>query len=120
MLVRILEGSGSTIKLPDMREGVVPLEPVRFTFNERGRSVTLVQFPVTLGYAITDYKCQGSTYKGPLVLEPKRTTGGPCFYDSIFLIFRFHRFPTRVRHRNIFNIDMASLLNFFNFLQYRL
>jgi len=76
MLVRVLEGPGSTIKLPDMREGVVPLEPTRFTFNERGRSVTLIQFSVTLRYAITDYKCQGSTYKGPLVLDLKKPDNG--------------------------------------------
>ena len=76
MLVRVLEGPGSTIKLPDMQEGVVPLEAIRFTFNECGRSVTPVQFLVTLGYAITDYKCQGSTYKGSLVLNLKKPING--------------------------------------------
>ena len=85
MLVRILEGPGSTIKLPDMREGVVPLEPVRFTLNERGRSVTLVQFPVTLGYVITDYKCQGSTYKGPLVLDLKKPNNGSSPAASAYI-----------------------------------
>ena len=52
--------------------------------------------------------------------EPKRTTGHPCFHNYIFLIFGFRHFPARVRHWNIFNIDIASLLDFFNFLRCRL
>lgn len=72
MLVRIVEGPGSDIQLSDLPTGVVPLTPVKFTVNEKGRSVTLLQFPVTLGYAITDYKCQGSTYKNILVLDLRK------------------------------------------------
>ena len=76
MLVRIIEGPGSDVKLPDLPRGVVPLTPVKFTVNEKGRSVTLLQFPVTLGYAITDYKCQGSTYNNILVLDLRKPGDG--------------------------------------------
>jgi PIF1-like helicase len=76
MLVRIVEGPGSDVQLPNLAKGVVPLTPVKFTVNEKGRSVTLLQFPVTLGYAITDYKCQGSTYKNMLVLDIRRPGDG--------------------------------------------
>lgn len=76
MLVRVLEGPGSDVQLPDLPIGVVPLTPIKFTVNEKGRSVTLLQFPVTLGYAITDYKCQGSTYKNTLVLDLRKPGDG--------------------------------------------
>lgn len=76
MLVRIVEGPGSEVQLPDLPQGVVPLAPVKFTVNEKSRSVTLLQFPVTLGYAITDYKCQGSTYKNILILDLRKPGDG--------------------------------------------
>jgi hypothetical protein len=36
MLVQIVEGPGSEVKLPDLPRGVVPLAPVKFTVNEKG------------------------------------------------------------------------------------
>jgi hypothetical protein len=66
MLVRILEDPGSDFHFSDeVPAGVVPLKPVTFTYHDPSikQSVKLAQFPVTLSYSITDYKCQGSTFK---------------------------------------------------------
>ena len=63
MLVKVFHDPGFTISLPGLPTGVIPLEVAKFTYYEphRGR-VTLEQFPVTLAYVITDFKCQGKTF----------------------------------------------------------
>jgi hypothetical protein len=63
------------------REGlppnVVALDNERFTFNAgHHRSVTIRQFPVTLAFVITDYKCQGQTYQFVLADLKKPIRGG--------------------------------------------
>jgi len=80
MLVRVLEGPGSEITLPGLPPGVVPIEPITFRFSDHGRYVRLSQFPVTLGYTITDYKCQGSTFGDIIILDLKkpRIGGSPA------------------------------------------
>src|SRR5205814_5224426 len=64
MLVKV---PGKEFKFGQFSVGVFPLETSTLTFEVRRgrkvvRSVTFQQFPVTLAYAITDYKCQGETY----------------------------------------------------------
>ena len=52
------------------------IEPAEFRHSERdGKYVKLVQFPFTLAYAITDYKCQGLTFEWVIVDLKKPTTG---------------------------------------------
>lgn len=42
----------------------MPIWPESFKYNEgHGRWARLRQFPVTLAYAITDFKCQSQTYE---------------------------------------------------------
>jgi hypothetical protein len=69
MLVKIRDGPTSEVILPGLPQGVVPMEPVEFTYREAGRKyneqggwVKLLQFAATLADAITDYKAQESTY----------------------------------------------------------
>ena len=76
MLVRIPVGPGSDFQIsPAYPVGVVPLEPVEFTFDDHGRKVKLRQFPVTLGYTLTDYKCQGSTFPGNVIVDLYKPSG---------------------------------------------
>jgi len=57
MLVKVNDGLGiSVLGLPP---SVVPIAPIRFTYRVGPHKyVKLLQFPVTLAYAITDFKCR--------------------------------------------------------------
>ena len=92
MLVKIKDGPAKEVQLPGMPRGVVPLEPIEFTyreagrrFNRQGKWVTLLQFPATLAYAITDYKVQGGTYSEPIVVDLKRPDRGGSSYASPYV-----------------------------------
>jgi hypothetical protein len=75
MLVKLPEGKNS-IQIPGLPPHVVPLEPVQFRYSAgHGRYAKLRQFPVTVGYAITDFKCQGQTFDWIRVDLKKPPTG---------------------------------------------
>ena len=66
-----------TFQISGLPPNVAPIEPILFRHNAgHGRSVRLRQFPVTLAYAITDYKCQGQTYDW-LCVDIKKPNLGP-------------------------------------------
>jgi len=68
MLVKLVHDPGIEVALPGLPRTVVPIEPGKFTFGSlSGRHATLRQFPVTLAYAITDYKCQSQTMSRVIV-----------------------------------------------------
>ena len=76
MLVKLLHNPGVHISIPPLQPSVVPIKTAKFRHNKgHGRSVTLEQFPVTLAYAMTDYKCQGKTFK--YVVVDLKTPSGP-------------------------------------------
>ena len=65
MLVKLKHDVGVEIALPGLTPSVIGIEPVSLTYNAgRRKAVTYFQFPVTLAYAITDYKCQRQTFMG--------------------------------------------------------
>jgi hypothetical protein len=76
MLVRVPENK---IKIGDFPVGVVPLERSKFKFRIPNTSIgaTYLQFPVTLAYAITDYKCQGETYHDRVLTDLQKPLTGP-------------------------------------------
>ena len=75
MLVR-LQSKDKIIHIPGLPENVVPIWPESFKYNAgHGRWARLRQFPVTLAYAITDFKCQGQTYEWLRVDIKKPQTG---------------------------------------------
>ena len=60
MLVKVDEKLN--ISIAGLPPSVVPIAPVQFTYRARpGKHVRLRQFPVTLAFTITDFKCQGQT-----------------------------------------------------------
>jgi ATP-dependent DNA helicase PIF1 len=76
LLVKLLSNK-KTIHIPGLPENVVPIFPESFKYNDgHGRWARLRQFPVTLAYAITDFKCQGQTYPWLRVDIKKPHTGG--------------------------------------------
>ena len=50
--------------IPGLPPHIVPLEPINFTYTtgHSSKKVKLRQFPVTLTFVMTDYKCQAQTY----------------------------------------------------------
>ena len=48
------------------------------------RSATFQQFPVTLAYAITDYKCQGETYFNGLLTDLRKPLTGSTEAASLY------------------------------------
>jgi hypothetical protein len=54
---------------------VLPIEAKAFKYRGGKRKAILYQFPVTLAYAITDYKCQGLTFDHAYV-DLKRPPSG--------------------------------------------
>jgi hypothetical protein len=92
ILVKLRDGPASNIVLPGLPQGVVPMEPIEFTyreggrkFNRQGRWIKFSQFPVTLAYAITDYKAQGSTYREPILIDLKKPDKGGSSYASAYV-----------------------------------
>ena len=76
MLVKLLHEVDVNISIPGLPPSVVAIEPAEFRHSERdGKYVKLVQFPFTLAYAITDYKCQGLTFEWVIVDLKKPTMG---------------------------------------------
>ena len=75
MLVKLLSEE-SIIEITGLPPNIVPIWAERFKYNPgHGRWVKLEQFPVTLAYAISDYKCQGQSYDCLRVDIKKPNTG---------------------------------------------
>ena len=76
MLVKLLHEVDVNVSIPGLPASVVAIELAEFQHNtSKGKYVKLVQFPFTLAYAITDYKCQGLTFEWVIVDLKKPTSG---------------------------------------------
>jgi hypothetical protein len=63
MLVKLLHNPGTEVHIEPLPTSVIPITTEEFTHNYgHERSAKIEQFPVTLAYAITDFKCQGETF----------------------------------------------------------
>ena len=70
---------GVDIALPGLPPSVVGIEPELLTYNGLHRKTfTYLQFPVTIAYAITDYKCQGQTFTWVIVNLKKPSNPSPA------------------------------------------
>ena len=74
MLIRLDHDIGVPVALPGLPFGVVAIEPCETTFRNENGSVTFRQFPVSLAFAITDYRCQGQTFPW-VVVDLKKPAG---------------------------------------------
>jgi hypothetical protein len=87
MLVKV---PGKEFRLGSFPIGVFPLQLSTLTFKIRRnrkviRSATFKQFPVTLAYAITDYKCQGETYANGLLTDLRKPLTGSSEAASLYV-----------------------------------
>jgi hypothetical protein len=55
------------ITLPGLPRSVLPIQSKTFTHRSAKHQATFYQFPVTMAYAITDYKCQSLTFEQVVV-----------------------------------------------------
>ena len=106
MLVKVNDGLG--ISIPGLPPSVVPIAPIRFTYRVGPHKyVKLLQFPVTLAYAITDFKCQGQTFDWVLCDIAKPRTGSAPATSAYVQLSR----ARSLRHVSImrpFDIDKLS------------
>jgi len=78
MLVKLKHDVGIEIALPGLPPSVIGIEPALLTYNGlHGKTVKYFQFPVTLAYAITDYKCQGQEFTWVIVDLKKPSNPSP-------------------------------------------
>jgi len=77
MLVKILHDVGFNVQIPGLPPFVVPSTFTHGTVRS-GRGVTMQQSPVTLAYAMTDFRCQGQTFHW-VIVDLKKPTGRGCF-----------------------------------------
>src|SRR5947207_15906585 len=74
ILVKLLHDVDVNVSIPGLPPSVVAIEPAEFRHNGRdGKYIKFFQFPFTLAYAITDYKCQGLTFEWVIVDLKKPT-----------------------------------------------
>ena len=107
MLVKLKHDVGVEISFPGLPPSVIGIEPVSLTYNAgRGKAVTYFQFPVTLAYAITDYKCQGQTFTW-VVVDLKKPSGGYSPTSSPYV--QLSRAKTRDRLSILRPFDPAEL-----------
>ena len=67
MLIKLKYDVGVDVNLPGLPPSVIGIELKDITYTEGNKSVTFSQFPVSLAYAITDYRCQGHTFDWVIV-----------------------------------------------------
>jgi ATP-dependent DNA helicase PIF1 len=82
MLVKV---PGKTFEIGGFPPGVFPMPTVSLTFRRSKRKATFNQFPVTLAYAITDYKCQGETYYDGLLTDLRKPLTGSTAAASLYV-----------------------------------
>jgi hypothetical protein len=84
MLVKV---PGSKAKVGHYPVGIIPLPPSKISFNvaKTGIGAKYKQFPVTLAYAITDYKCQGETYSDGLLTDLRTPLTGTTPASSLYV-----------------------------------
>jgi hypothetical protein len=75
----VLHDPHGQIRVSTLPTSVLPVKPAKFYHNSGpGKKAKVEQFPVTLAYAITDYKCQGKTFPYIIVDWKKPSRGCSC------------------------------------------
>lgn len=83
-----LRSSETVVEIPGFPPNVVPIFPESFRYNKdkkHAKWVRLMQFPVTLAYAISDYKCQGQTYDKGVRVDIKAPSKGSATVMSPYV-----------------------------------
>src|SRR5437762_12157136 len=82
MLIKLNHDVGIQVTIPGLPPSVISIEPVLLTYNAgHDKKMTYIQFPTTLAYVITDYKCQGQTFKW-VIVDLKKLNRGSSLISS--------------------------------------
>src|SRR5436190_7597318 len=93
MLIRLHSDNEEVIHIPGLPVNVVPIWPESFRYSlGHGRWARIKQFPVTLAYAITDFKYQGQTYEWLRVDIKKPHTGAASVMSPYIQLSRGQAF----------------------------
>ena len=96
------------ISIPGLPPSVVPIKPVSFTYKVNSHKHAKVsQFPVTLAYAITDFKCQGQTFDS-VVCDIEKPRVGPAPPTSPYVQLSRARSLQCVSIIRPFDVDQLS------------
>ena len=107
MLVKLKHDVGVEIALPGLPPSVIGIEPDLLSYNTgRRKTMKYFQFPATLTYAITDYKCQGQTFTW-VVVDLKKLSGGYSATSSPYV--QLSRAKTRACLSILHPFDPAEL-----------
>jgi hypothetical protein len=82
MLIKLKHDVGVEVALPKLPPSIIGIESESSIYNpDRGKIMSYFQFPVTLAYAITDYKCQGQTFTW-VIVDLKKASGNYSLTSS--------------------------------------
>src|SRR5579859_1811715 len=76
---------GKMFRIVHFPPGVFPLPTLSLTFSHSKQKAMFSQFPVTLAYAIMDYKCQGETYFNGLLTDLGKPLTGSTEAASLYV-----------------------------------
>jgi hypothetical protein len=72
----LVKMNNTAVQIPGLPPEVVPIFLIKSTYSmgrgDKRKKASLKLFPVTLSYTITDYKCQGETYRNGVLLDLKK------------------------------------------------
>ena len=106
MLIKLNHDVGVEIALPGLPPSVIGIEPISITYKAGLRkAVTCSQFPITLAYAITDYKCQRQTFTW-IVVDLKKLREG---YSLTFSSY--------IQLSQVKTLTCLFILHFFDFIE---
>ena len=103
MLVKLNHDVGIEVNLPGLPPNVVGIEPTYMTHTKGSKMVIFSQFPISLTYAITDYKCQGQTFNW--VIVDLKKPSGPCPSASPYVQLSHARTRNRLSILRPFSLD---------------
>jgi hypothetical protein len=108
MLVKLKHDVGVEIALPGLPPSVISIEQILLTYNaSHGKIVTYFwQFPVTLAYAVTDYKCPSETFMW-VIVNLKKLSGD--YSPTSALYVQLYQAKTRARLSILCPFDPAEL-----------
>src|SRR6266496_6828278 len=76
MLVKLKHDVSINVNLPGLPPSILGIELIKMLYTKGNKMVSFLQFPVSLAYMITDYKCQGQAFCW-VIVDLKKPIG-PC------------------------------------------
>ena len=93
ILVKVISGT-KTPRIDGLPEGLVTIKPeLHKCYFKNRKHFYALQFPLTLAYAITDFKCQSKTFNGKVacdLAQPDGLCSAASIYVQLSRVRRLH------------------------------